>query len=224
MMIERKEPIHSAIFIDTGWEFPQMYSHINFLECQTKIKIWRLRSWFPFDYLMTAKPIVANKGSKKGKVHKVGMGWPSSGCRWCTGLKRDISRRYYNLVENAVWCIGYASDELHRKEIRNSRCRMPLQEWNITEADALQYCYDKGYYWDGLYEHFSRVSCFCCPLQRLSELRKLWKYYPELWQRMLDMDSAILINRGFKGDKTVHDLDRRFRAEYERCFFKDYWA
>lgn len=27
-MLERNEPIHSAVFFDTGWEFPAMYPHI----------------------------------------------------------------------------------------------------------------------------------------------------------------------------------------------------
>ena len=32
MMIEKKEPIHHIVFFDTGWEFPEMISHIDKLE------------------------------------------------------------------------------------------------------------------------------------------------------------------------------------------------
>lgn len=39
MMIERKIPIHSVVFVDTGWEFPDMYNHIELLERQIEIKI-----------------------------------------------------------------------------------------------------------------------------------------------------------------------------------------
>ena len=35
-----------------------------------------------------------------------------------------------------------------------------------------EYCTERGFTWDGLYERFSRVSCFCCPLQGIGELRK----------------------------------------------------
>ncbi len=81
----------------------------------------------------------------------------------------------------------------------------------MTEAQALQYCYDKGYTWDGLYQIFDRVSCFCCPLQRLGELRKLRRLFPDLWSRMLDWDSQVDTSWGvgFRGYQTVHDLERK---------------
>ena len=50
MMLERKEPIHSIVFFDTGWEFPQMLDHINLLEKRTGIKIVRLKAKRPFEY------------------------------------------------------------------------------------------------------------------------------------------------------------------------------
>lgn len=90
----------------------------------------------------------------------------------------------------------------------------PLIEWGITEASALSFCYEHGYRWQGLYEHFDRVSCFCCPLQGLSELRTLRREFPRLWQKMLDMGSRLSgKRRRFKNEATVVDLDRRFAAE-----------
>lgn len=73
------------------------------------------------------------------------------------------------------------------------------------------HCYDRGFDWDGLYEHFKRVSCWCCPLQRLSELRTLRKHYPELWQELIDMDSRTAYK--FKPDYSVEQLERRFAQE-----------
>jgi len=32
MMLEKNEPIHSVVFFDTGWEFPEMKAHIGKLE------------------------------------------------------------------------------------------------------------------------------------------------------------------------------------------------
>ena len=87
----------------------------------------------------------------------------------------------------------------------------PLFDWGITEKQALQYCYDRGFDWGGLYEHFRRVSCWCCPLQRLSELRTLRKYYPELWQELIDMDSRVEYK--FKPNYSVEELERRFASE-----------
>lgn len=176
MMMERKEPVHSIVFFDTGWEFPQMHRHINLLEKRIGMKIWRLQSRLPFDYWMTARPIIARKGSNKGKVHRIGNGWPSPSRRWCTRQKVDVLDYFCKPIKDAIYCIGYAVDEVHRGvPISKTLSRFPLQEWGITEADALQYCYDNGLYWNGLYENFKRVSCFCCPLQSKKELRILRK-------------------------------------------------
>ena len=32
MMLERGESVHSAVFFDTGWEFPEMEAHIDEVE------------------------------------------------------------------------------------------------------------------------------------------------------------------------------------------------
>lgn len=56
------------------------------------------------------------------------------------------------------------------------------------EADCLKYCYEAGFDWGGLYEIFHRVSCWCCPLQSLDELRKLRTHFPDLWAKLLDME------------------------------------
>ena len=58
------------------------------------------------------------------------------------------------------------------------------------------------------------MSCYCCPLQPLDELRKLREHLPELWQQMLEWDSMRPEhNKGFVKYETVGDLDRRFAFE-----------
>jgi len=215
MMIDHGIPIHSIVFFDTGWEFPEMYDHINLVEKKTGIKVWRLQSRLPFEYWMFHRPIVARKGPMKGKVHRIGNGWPSAYRRWCTREKAGTIEYYQKPIINAVSCIGYAADEEGRiKDNSKTPKRYPLVEWGITEAEALQYCYYLGYHWNGLYKHFRRVSCYCCPLQRIGDLRILRKEYPELWAKMLDMDQARPEhNRGFMKYKTVLDFERRFFDE-----------
>ncbi len=213
MMLERGEPIHSVVFFDTGWEFPQMLDHIDLLEERTGIKIVRLKPTLSFEYWMIERPLTDRRG----------YSWPSPIRRWCTREKFNAINKYANQHKPWVQCIGYAADEAERqsKEIvkRRRNLRFPLIEWDITEDMALQYCRKRGYHWSGLYDVYRRVSCFCCPLQRMSDLRKLRKQFPELWQRMLDMDSRIDKNGGFKDYKTVHDLDRRFADEDRQMFF-----
>ena len=93
--------------------------------------------------------------------------------------------------------------------------RYPLVEWGVTEADARACCYARGFTWGGLYHFFKRVSCFCCPLQPLDDLRTLRHFFPDLWQRMLIMESWL--PEGSKGRRfqhaTLSALDARFAEE-----------
>ena len=82
----------------------------------------------------------------------------------------------------------------------------------------MTYCYDKGYDWGGLYRHFRRVSCWCCPLQPLASLRTLYNEYPAIWEMLEDMDDRIrndpkINDRKFRNNATVADLSRRFARE-----------
>ena len=86
-------------------------------------------------------------------------------------------------------------------------------DWNITEAECLRYCYDHGFDWDGLYEIFRRVSCWCCPLQSLSELRKLYRHFSELWEQLKTWDGMTW--RKFRADYSVEELEKRFDFEEE---------
>ena len=214
MMLERKEPIHSVVFFDTGWEFPEMITHIDKLEKYTGIKIIRLKTAKSFDYWLNIVTVRSRKGENKGQIHRRGNGWPSPLRRWCTRLKINTINKYYNTQTNITSCIGFAADESKRVPIEQKNQwleRYPLIDFDITEIEALKYCYNAGFNWGGLYELFGRVSCFCCPLQRMGELRNVRKFKPELWSRMLKMD--IGNNRGFKGIKSVHNLDNRFARE-----------
>ena len=222
-MLERNEPIHSAVFFDTGWEFPAMYPHIEKLEKYTGVRIWRLHPTIPFDHWMTQRHIRRKSGPDKGKFYRVGEGWPSPMRRWCTRIKIDAITKFGRAIPDSVQCIGYAADEIDRN-ISNIALqkRFPLIEYGITEADALKICYRHGFDWDGLYQHFDRVSCFCCPLKSLKDLRTLRLHFPDLFQRMLEMERQIVPfegHGGFKGYKSVADLDRRFAEEDRQMTF-----
>lgn len=89
-------------------------------------------------------------------------------------------------------------------------------EWGVTEADALTYCYRRGFDWGGLYEHFGRVSCWCCPFKRVDELRCLRKHHQSLWLRLAEMDEQSY--NTFKINQSVEDLELRFALEDARLF------
>ena len=207
MMIEKGMPIDDIIFCDTGVEFPAMYDHINQVEKYIGRKVTILHGEHDFEfYLLNYEP----KRKNKNWVGIKGYSFPSMQQRWCTAyLKRDVFKRYLKKYkgEEIKRYIGIAYDE--PKRIKD-KC-YPLYDWQITEKQALEYCYSKGFTWGGLYKHFNRVSCWCCPLKGINELRKLRKFYPDLWDKLKDWQTKT--TRKFTPNASVFDLEERFAKE-----------
>lgn len=214
-------PLDEVVFCDVGMDFPAMMDHVARLEgifTKAGIKFTRLKSEHSFEHLMFEH---WPKFRKNSKYRNQGFSWPSFQSRWCTTmLKTEVIEGYLKQLQNCYTVfqlIGLAADEeerLAKPNNQNPTHRHPLAEWGWTEADCLKYCYDHGFDWDGLYELFGRVSCWCCPLQSLQELRNLRKHFPDLWNRLLDMEHRTW--RTFRADYSVDQLEIRFQFEEER--------
>ena len=208
-MLEENMPIDKIIFVDTEKDFPDMLEHIrqvqNYIIKNYGKEITTLMPKNSFDYYMFEHE--KTKGKNKGKK---GYGWATMLCRWCTSnLKTQTINNYLKQFEKEGYIeyIGIAYDET--KRIKDKK--YPLVDWKMTEADCLQYCYDRGFNWNGLYEHFDRLSCWCCPLKNLKELKILWKYYPELWNELKEMDKRAY--NQFRADYSVEQLEEKFKKE-----------
>jgi 3'-phosphoadenosine 5'-phosphosulfate sulfotransferase (PAPS reductase)/FAD synthetase len=244
-MIERGDHLDEVVFCDTTMEFPAMLRHVEKVKQVVEaagIKFTTLRADRDFEYYLTAMPIL-NRKPTSPHFGVPGYGWAGHNSRWCTtSLKTDpINRHLRTLRENyeVIQYIGIAADEdyrLDRKNNQNTSHRHPLREWGWVEDEALKYCYDRGYDWEGLYElkrnpktGKARVSCWCCPLQSYEDLRTLRQHFPELWEKLLDLDSRQ--PKDFQHGYSVADFDRRFQLEdvlteaghsiKNRAFFKD---
>lgn len=214
-------PLDEVIYCDTGMEFPAMVDHINRLEqifIEAGIKFTRLKHEKSFEYFMFEH---CPKCRKPTKYKKQGYSWPDSRTRWCTTiLKTQILNNYLNKIRDnrkVIQLIGLAADEQKRIQKANNQNlehRHPLSEWGWSESDCLKYCYEAGFDWDGLYKIFHRVSCWCCPLKSLDELRKLRNHFPDLWEKLLDMEHRTW--RTFRADYSVDQLEIRFAFEEER--------
>lgn len=216
MMLERGITVDRVICVDTTKEFPQMYEHIKKIQAMIspiEIEIVKI----DFDYWFSERP------TKKGNN---GYGWPFFRVRWCTGLKKrafaSIAKNLnYNprddsadsgsvaLGTNIVEYHGIAYDEKQRVSEYNKRnIKYPLIDFGITENNALEYCYSRGLNWGGLYEKLHRVSCWCCPMARIGNLRVLHNEFPELWAQLIEMDKKSF--RKFRYDYSVDDLTKKF--------------
>ena len=227
-LLESGMPVDIILFNETGLDFPEMEEHISkveeYIKRYTDIGITRLKPEHPFEYYFFDVPIHHRKKTKfnerLGTESHNGFSWPGPKMRWCTDRLKTRPRtkflRDYRNEYNIIEYVGIAADEeyrLRRKINDRENKRYPLVDWGMTEADCLQYCYDRGFDWGGLYEKFSRVSCWCCPLQSLPELRVLYHEFPDLWQKLKEMDSRTYGQ--FRIDYSVIDLEKRFDLEDE---------
>ena len=229
LMIERGMPIDVVITADTGMEFSEMYNHLakldDYLYRERGLRTTTLRHPKGFEWLMFEVPVVKQSAIDRRIANGQqlqGYGWPGMKVRWCTGqLKTKLIDKEVKRLKgehNALHYIGIAADEA-------GRCKgevYPLVEWGIDEAKALKICYDRGFDFGGLYEIYHRGSCWCCPLQRIDELRKLRRHHPELWTRLLEMDNRAREMFGpgplgqFKQNWSVERLEERFSIEDEK--------
>lgn len=213
-MIELGEQLDEVITCDTGMEFPAMYEHIEKVRAiieSAGIKYTTLKADRSFEDMLLNSP-------PTDKRDVLGYGWPGVRIRWCTKfLKTELMRKYTAEHPDAIQCVGLALDEQARRERENNKNqRHPLAEWGWTEADALAYCKARGFDWGGLYDRFKRVSCWICPLQPVSELRKVWQYYPELWARLEEYDRVLT-----DGQHNDREYNRHRVAYYTRRFEKE---
>lgn len=225
-LLELGSQINEVVFCDTYKEFPQMYKHIEGIKKVVedhKIKFTELRSDKTFDYwLLEYEPKRRNLEAFRQKYGDAkGYSWADTRIRWCTNImKIGLMDKYFkelNKQYQVITYIGIAADEEKRMERKNQKKqgnKYPLVEWGWSEADCLEYCYSLGYDWDGLYKIFDRVSCWCCPLKSLEEMRKLRKHFPDLWEELREMDAQTW--RQFRKDFSVEELEKRFAFEEQR--------
>ena len=212
MMLEKGISVNRILYADVGdmAEFHQMYDYISKVEAYTGRTIETVRSnrW-------TARSIFYGYPAR-GKYTNEIRGFPltiGSACRYRTWLKVEP-------LENAIgWghdvYIGIAADEAERSRCKEytkgkNRYHFPLVEWGVTEQQCLEYLQSIGLY-NPLYNYFNRLGCFWCPKQPIDSLRQLYRFFPDLWAVLKQMEEDQ--NRPFQYKRSVKDLEFRFQRE-----------
>ena len=191
LLLERKARLDEVIFYNSGMEFEAIY-HIRdrirpILE-QRGIRFTEVKPEAPFLYNMLDRPV----DSKKNGFH-LGYGWCGGPCRWGTKLKTDALDGVAPDAE--VHYVGIAVDEPKRLAKLGSPKCSPLAEAGMTEADCLAYCYERGFFWeeDGirLYDILDRVSCWCCKNKNRKELKNIYQFLPQYWEKLKELQAQI---------------------------------
>ncbi len=222
LMLEKGMPVDRVVNVDTTKEFPEIYEHIeNVKRYISPVQIETIK--IDYDYWFSEH--VKTKGKMIGTR---GYGWPDFRNRWCTALKRLAFQRCVygtgqsesrkrgrgkRIVTDVIEYHGIAFDEMERtkKNADGRDIRYPLIDWQMREVDALEYCYSKGFDFGGLYKYFKRVSCYCCPLSSMSELRYTFLKHRDLWENMLNMDKKSF--RTFRSNCSLDQLTELFSGQ-----------
>ncbi len=220
LLLEKKMPLDEVIFYNSEMEFDCIY-HIRdrikpVLE-QRGIRFTEVKPGVPFLYNMLERPV----DSKKNGFH-LGYGWCGGPCRWGTKLKTRTLDGVALDVD--VHYVGIAADEPERLERLEAPKCSPLAEAGMTEADCLAYCYARGFFWEEngirLYDILDRVSCWCCKNKNRKELKNIYQFLPQYWEKLKGLQAQIPMPMKPYSRKgvpcgNVFDLEKVFEREIQ---------
>lgn len=213
------------VFNDTGWEHPLTYSYIEQIN-QTIFgnALIRLKpdAWVPTG--TTEKyGDMRDLVTRKGRV-------PSVRARFCTEfLKTNPLRAYLATVEEPVLYQGIRAEE------SPARAKLPPSEWSDyydcqverplfrwTAREVFDLLARHGIEPNPLYKMGSkRVGCFPCVLTRHADLRRISKVFPEVWDRIAELESragrTVFPARLLTGSLLLPPIQRRRGAVHRRC-------
>ena len=187
LFLREAEIEHERVFMDTGWEHPDLYAHLDYLEAQLG-PITRLSPrmpTLPADVLARVEEIEALVGRSpsgfvRWSVHK-GM-FPARMRRWCTQeLKVDPFLRWID-GDDVLNVVGIRAEESHARAGLAEREKMPgaehvevwrpLLRWSESDVIDIHRRHDLRpclLYLRGA----SRVGCWPCIMSNKGELEQL---------------------------------------------------
>ena len=217
LLIENQYDLDEVIFYDTGMEFQAIYDIrdiIKGLLQKLNITYTELKPKESFTYKMLEKEV----HKRNGQIQK-GYGLCGGRCRWGTTEKNKTIEKYLKekYGQDYMEFIGIAFDETNRIEKeRNKHKLLPLVDWKMTEKDCLEYCYNRGFYWEEngikLYDILDRASCWCCGNKNKKELENMRIYLPSYYLKYIDLLKKIKKNnkKGIIVDKAREQFLKMF--------------
>lgn len=150
-------------------------------------------------------------------------GFPSRKARWCNDkykldalkqLKEFMSDKGYYVVNY----IGYCADEMNRakkESQKKSKNIYPLIENGIMEYEILEWAKNQPIYND-YYKYNRRCGCMYCPLASMENNAYLAHYYPEQYQKLIDLakDTEIMREQTLGKPFSVWSSNPKYNTEY----------
>lgn len=156
------------------------------------------------------------KIKKRGKHIGDNYGFPYTIGAWCNDrLKIQPIKKYLQSIkEPVIQYVGIAYDSQERYEKLNHETHIaPLYDLKITEKEAMEICKEHDLL-SPIYESSFRGGCWFCVKQRLSQLKNLYENYPELWNKLKELEKDSF--NTFRTKQTLRELEERFKEENKK--------
>lgn len=211
---ELKMPLDEVIYCDIKFddkisgEMPLMAEFIPKAEKILKDK-----------YDITVKHLTYKKTFKeqfyttKKRGNHIGdyYGFPYTLGAWCNSrLKINPINKYLSSIkEPVIQYVGIAYDEPKRYERLNHKTHIaPLYDLKITELEAMEIC-KKNNLLSPIYNNSFRGGCWFCPKQNLKQLKYLYDTYPELFNKLKEMEKDS--HNTFKINYSLEQIENKFK-------------
>ncbi len=173
-------PHAELVFTDTGWEFPELYAHLDRIEAVTGRAITRIQS---------------HRGSLPDIIrHKRIM--PGHGVRFCTRESKIAPfHKYLKGKAPANLCIGLRADE---ERVGNTgeglpegiAIRYPLREMGMTRRDVVRVCLEHDLL-PRYPVYMARGGCVGCFYKRKSEVTAMVHLRPDVMDELQELEESI---------------------------------
>lgn len=176
----------TPVFTDTGWEFPDVYEHIEKFERQTGREVLRVKregGSLP-EYIQEAKFL------------------PGHASRFCTRMfKIEPYNKFIKQYLPAELLIGLRADEPEVERVGNLTkmeeltIRYPLRELGLTLTDVIRICLKHNLLpRRGPYE--ARGGCKGCFYKRKSEVQAMAALAPDVLDELQALEETVQDERG----------------------------
>ena len=219
---EHKEPLDLIIFAEVMFDeniSGELPEHIEFIRNKAipvfenwgyKVKILHSEKTYMdcFHHRITKGK---RKGMKKGFVM-------SGHCDVQRDCKLKAIKKFWKSVDgDFTQYIGFATDESVRMErvVKTKNQVSLLEKYRYTEQMAFELC-EKYDLLSPIYNFAPRGGCWFCPNARYKELRHLWTYHTDLFDKLLELEyePELAGNMWNVLRKTrIHDWEERFLQE-----------
>ena len=217
LLLKNKYPLDYIVFTDTLLEFPMMYEYkekvTRYFKDRYGVKVITTKPDTTFEHWCFGE-IKDDNAKMNGYIRGIPMVW-SEPCYWRREAKvKPQDKLFKDIGEHKIY-IGFTLDEAHRRMLDDKFLYPLIDDFMMSELDCQEYLINQEMQ-NPLYNFFSRTGCAVCPAQSDKAWFQIWKYFPDTWNYMKDIEKRLfkypkVKNKyWFDSYRTCADMEKQF--------------